>query len=350
MNELARNLRPDRRLLPVAPPKTFEGLFSPDQESRILRCIRKAGPYLQISAQYIDTAVESRAINGAEMGGRSEGWLAPTFHGALALDGVCFHREIEDIFFDPRLLDLARDYWSVECAKPTRLFVNINGPTINKDPGHLDIPAFRGVDRHNMPMWALSLMGKSGLFQPWFVKMAQVITWWWQGTEDGGFTYWPDGHDAPPARMVPPVWNRSVLVQNEMMWHRAESNGPVERRQPAGVTSKSVIAPDPDDAEGWLVKTGDQVLDRVAGDELRIMLHWNAEIYYDRADLKRHMDHTDDLTPDRAFEMFCADLRARGRRFEVPSDPAHDPAFIRILADAYDLGAPSIYPEKAPPV
>jgi hypothetical protein len=330
-----------RALLPVAQPRAFEGLFAGDEEARILGCIRKSGPYRQISAQYFDNAEESRAATGGAAR------LAPTFHAPLALDGICFHPEIEDVFLSPRLLELARGYWGAELARPERLFVNINGPTINRDPGHLDVPSFRGVGRHNMPMWALALMGRSGLFRPWLIKMAQVITWWWKGTE-GGFTYWPDGPLGPPERVAPPMWNRSILVQNELMYHRAEGNGPPARREPAGVTRDSVLAANPDDPEGWLVKTGETVLDRVAGDELRIMLHWNAEIFYDRADLKLHMDHTDDLTPDRVFEMFCADMRARGVSFDAPSDPVRDRTFMALLGATYDLGPPSLYPEAAP--
>jgi hypothetical protein len=331
-----------RVLRPVAPPRTFERLFGPDEEARLLGCIRRSGPYRPISAQYsVDTDEAKTAAAG-------EARVAPTFHAPFALDGVCFHPEIEDIFLSPRLLALARGYWGADCARPERLFVNINGPTINRDPGHLDVPSFRGAGRHNMPMWALALMGRSGLFRPWLIKMAQVITWWWKGTEGGGFTYWPDGPLGPPERVAPPIWNRSILVQNELMYHRAEGNGPPARREPPGVTRDSVLAVDPDDPEGWLVKTGERVLDRVAGDELRIMLHWNAEIFHDRADLKRTMDHTDDLTPERVFEMFCADMRARGVRFEVPTDPKHDRAFMATLGETYDLGPPSLYPEAAP--
>ena len=48
----------------------------------------------------------------------------------------------------------------------------------------------------NTPTWLLSVMGKSGLFRRWAIKMAEVIVWFYRGRIGGGFTYWPDG----PAR------------------------------------------------------------------------------------------------------------------------------------------------------
>ena len=82
-------------------------------------------------------------------------------------------------------------------------------------------------------------------------------------------------------------------------------------------------------------------------DQLRLLVHWDAELYTDLDDLRRHVDHLDDLTPDRAFEIFVDDLRARGVPFEMPSDPMRDPAFIERLASTYDVG-PSAYPAEAP--
>jgi len=89
------------------------------------------------------------------------------------------------------------------------------------------------------------------------------------------------------------------------------------------------------------------VIARYTTDELRLLGHWDAELYTDLADLKRHVDHLDDLTPERAFEIFIADLRTRGVDFEMPSDPMRDPGFIGLLAQTYDV-APSSYPAEAP--
>ena len=43
-----------------------------------------------------------------------------------------------------------------------------------------------------------------------------------------------------------------------------------------------------------------------------------------------------------------ADLKARGIRFAVPTDPIHDRAFVKTLTGVYDIGTPTIYPAEAP--
>jgi hypothetical protein len=66
----------------------------------------------------------------------------------------------------------------------------------------------------------------------------------------------------------------------------------------------------------------------------------------DDAELRVAQDHSDDLTHERVFEIFGADLRARGESFEMPSDPLADKAFIRLLNRVYDLGTPTIMPPE----
>jgi hypothetical protein len=200
----------------------------------------------------------------------------------------------------------------------------------------------------NTPTWLLGVMGKSGLFQPWAVKLAEVIVWFQQDGEDGGFTYWPDGPLAAPQRLAPPLWNRGVVTHNTAMYHRGESNGPREERaNPKGLSFDSTFSGDPADSGRWRIQTGDQVVARYTTDQLRLLVHWDAELYTDLADLKKHVDHLDDLTPEHVFEKFVADLRAKGVAFEIPSDPMHDRAFIGLLAQTYDVG-PVSYPAEAP--
>ena len=47
--------------------------------------------------------------------------------------------------------------------------------------------------------------------------------------------------------------------------------------------------------------------------EMRLLVHWSAEIYQDKDEVKKNMDHSDDLTHDIVFERLLADMRARGR-------------------------------------
>ncbi len=77
-------------------------------------------------------------------------------------------------------------------------------------------------------------------------------------------------------------------------------------------------------------------------------MHWSAEVFSDYDELKKNMDGTDDLTIEQAIDMLVDDVNAKGVKLDMPSEPLHDPEFIRALNAAYDLGGPSSYPEEAP--
>jgi hypothetical protein len=277
-----------------------------------------------------------------------EAFLTPTFRGFFANGGVCLYEEAEPLFYERRFMAWARDFWRACYCQPMKIMFNVNGPAWNLDPGHLDSPRFRGMGLADTPTWLLSVMGKSGLFQDFAIKLAEVIAWFQRDAGSGGFTYWPDGPLAPPRRLAPPLWNRGVVTHNTAMYHRGESNGPVGRRaNPNGLSFHSTFSGDPEDPDRWQIRTGDDVIARYTTDDLRLLVHWDAELYTDLDDLKKHVEHLDDLTRDRVFETFVTDLRARGVAFDVPSDPMHDPGFIALLATTYDVG-PSAYPPEAP--
>jgi len=341
-----------RRLRPVRPPRVVDGVLEKSQLETVLDLMRRHGPWDLILKHHFSSLEELVATTS---GGRAldarislESFLTPTFRGFLATGGVCLYPEAEPLFHDRRLMAWVREFWGARYCQPGKILFNVNGPCWNMDPGHLDSPRFRGLGIANTPPWLLSVMGKSGLFRDWAIKLAEVIVWFQKGGHDGGFTYWPDGPLAPPKRLAPPLWNRGVVTHNTAMYHRGESNGPPdERAAPRGLTFDSTFSGDPDDPEGWQVRAGDDVIARYATDELRLLVHWDAELYTDLDDLKKHVDHLDDLTPDRVFETFVRDLRQRGVSFAAPSDPMRDPGFIALLATTYDVG-PTSYPPEAP--
>ena len=341
-----------RRLRPTRPPRIVDDVLATHQLASVLDLIRRHGPWDLILKHHFSSLEELVATTS---GGRPlppntslDAFLTPTFRGFFANGGVCLYPEAEPIFYERRFMAWARAFWDAQYCQPMKILFNVNGPAWNSDPGHLDSPRFRGMGLVNTPTWLLSVMGKSGLFQPWAIKLAEVIVWFQTDEESGGFTYWPDGPLAAPQRLPPPLWNRGVVTQNTAMYHRGESNGPSDQRaNPMGLTFDSTFAGDPEDADRWQIRTGDAVIARYTTDQLRLLVHWDAELYSDLADLKKHVDHLDDLTPDRVFETFVADLRAKGIAFEVPSDPMRDPGFIALLAKTYDV-APSAYPAEAP--
>jgi hypothetical protein len=178
-------------------------------------------------------------------------------------------------------------------------------------------------------------MGKSGLFTDYLVKMAQVITWWYRGSP-GGFTFWPDGPFEPPQVLHAPMWNRGVVVQNEMMYHRGDPVGPPEDRAIEGMKNRSVLGYD-ESSDSWAVTTDGEVIRRYQPEQIRFLVHWNAEMYADMAEVKKVMDHTDDLTLEQVVGTLLADMRSRGVKITEPSDPLHDPDFIQALMHTYDV-------------
>jgi hypothetical protein len=338
-------------LRPVAPPRVLQDVYRPDQLERLFRVMHDEGPWKLIIAQHFASAEELVATLSGSM---PEGFtptldmfLTPVFRGFLANYSAVIYPELEDCFYNAEFLAQARAYWGARYAKPQMMLFNVSGPYGCTDPGHLDSPSFRGVRYEDSPTWLCSVMGKSGLFRDYLIKCAQVITWT-SPYHDGGFTYWPDGPLAAPRRLTAPMRNLGVVVQNEMMVHRGEACGPVEKQRPAGLAFDTLFSGDPADRDGWVLRTGTREIARYRTDELRYLFHWTAEVFMDLDELKKNMDGTQDITPERAIGMMIDDLRSRGIRIETPSDPMHDAAFIRALNAAYDIGVPRSYPPEAP--
>lgn len=339
-------------LKPISPPVVIDGVYSDEQHARLLGVVRREGPWKLILAQHFASAEEVLATTAGSL---PEGvtpsfdmFLTPVFRGYFAMNGTVLYPELEDTFYNARFLAFARSYWRAQYARPESMLFNIQGPTTSMDPGHLDAVSFRGITMKNTPIWLMNMMGKSGLFRRWLLKKAQIITWFYKGRIGGGFTYWPDGPRAQPKRLIPPMWNQGVLVQNEMMYHRAEENGPLDMRKPKGLAFQSLIGPDPAVADGWQITTDGAVIQRIPAEEMRFLVHWSAEVYEDLAELKMVMDQSDDLTHQQVFDIFAADLKARGVSFKIPADPLQDRDWVKLLAQTYDVGTPTIYPAEAP--
>lgn len=335
---------------PVAPPQIIENAFTPDQHARMLEVVRREGPWSLILAQHFSSPEEVIATtSGMIPEGFTPTWdmfLSPVFRGNFAKGATVLYPELEDCFFNKKFLDLVRGYWGAEYATPDNMLFNIQGPCPGGGTPHVDATRFRGISLHNSPIWLMNTMVKTGLFKHWQAKKAQVISWYYKGRVGGGFNCWPNGPQEAPQQISAPMWGRAVVVENEMMFHCAQSNGPSALRYPAGLTIDSTMRADPDDPSGWLVTTNGETIQRVGQEEFRFLIHWGADLYMDYGELKRALDHSDDLTHERIFDILIADLRGRGETFEVPSDPLTDRRFIGLLTRVYDPGQPAIFPPE----
>jgi hypothetical protein len=335
---------------PIASPQVIENAFTADQHRRMLDVVRTNGPWSLILAQHFNSPEEVVAATSAntaeDINPTWDMFLSPVFRGYFAQAHTVIHPEIEDCFFNARFLDLVRGYWGAAYATPENMLFNIQGPCAGGGNPHVDATRFRGIDYQTTPVWLMNIMVKTGLFRRWQAKKAQVIAWYYKGRIGGGFTYWPNGPAEAPQQVKAPMWGRAVVVENEMMYHTAEACGPSASRKPAGLAITSLMGADPETPGGWQITNGQQVIQQVAEDEFRFLVHWGADIYMDYPELKVAMDHSDDLTNDKVIEMLLADLRKRGQKLTEPSDPLTDKSFISLLTRTYDPGQPKIFPPE----
>nr|KIS31691.1 hypothetical protein TQ38_16300 [Novosphingobium sp. P6W] len=333
---------------PVAAPQVIENAFTQDQHHRLLKVVKENGPWSLILAHHFNSPEEVVAATSAGAGDSFvptwDMFLSPVFRGYFARSHTVVHPEIEDCFFNTRFLDLVRAYWGAAYATPENMLFNIQGPCSGGGNPHVDATRFRGIDHQTTPVWLMNIMVKTGLFKRWQAKKAQVITWYYQGNIGGGFTYWPDGPQARPQQIKAPMWGRAVVVENEMMFHTAEPNGPSALRKPQGLAINSLIKADPNVPERWQITTDGRVIQHIPEDEMRFLVHWGADIFMDYSELKVAMDHTDDLTNDQVVDILMADLAARGVKIAYPSNPLADKHFITLLTRTYDPGQPAIFP------
>lgn len=335
---------------PAATPRVIEEAYTPDQHRRLLGVVRDNGPWTLIVAQHFKSAEELIATTSGSV---PEGvqptldmFVTPVFRGYYSYAGACIRPEIEDCYYNPRFLQLVREYWGAKYAEPESMLFNIQGPCEAAGAPHVDATRFRGITMDDTPLWLMNTMVKSGLFSRWQVRKAQVVTWYYRGRTGGGFVYWPDGPHEQPKVLEAPMWGRAVVVENEMMYHTAQANGPVAMRRPPGLAFGSVMEADPAVHGGWRILTDGRVIQQVPEEEFRFLVHWSAYVYADLDELKLVRDHTDDLTHERVIDTLITDLRRRGEHFQVPADPLRDREFIALLTRVYDVGLPLHFPSE----
>jgi hypothetical protein len=264
--------------------------------------------------------------------------VGPVFRGEWAYDAPLVDG-LDPIFRNARFATAAARIFGAAVVRPQIVYANLSLPMPCGDGGHTDIPAFRGIDRTRFPVWLLVTMGRSGLFEPWRVTIATAVAWFYEG-EGGGFTYWPDGPDAPP-RTRPAMTNTAVVGDNDVMFHRVEAIGGPDDDGVAGLTLDSRL--EPDGATGWRIVDGERELGAWRNDQLRISVSWKAQVFADADAARVYDEHADDLTLDAILDRFRADFASRGTPLAIPADPLHDADFVRTLSRAYHV-APTVMP------
>jgi hypothetical protein len=297
----------------------------------------RGAPYWTVQ-RYVKNLSEMAALSDAGKPGRKDRsmFIAPWFRGDWAY-GEALVDGAEVFLSHEGFWSAAQEMCEGGVIVPQIVYVNLNPPIAQVDPGHVDIPAFRGIDRTRYPVWLLATMLKSGLFDRWYVPTVTAVAWYYEG-EGGGFTYWPDGPDSTPISR-PCISNSAVVGDNDYMFHRVEAVGPDERTLPKGLTLDSQLCWSGD---AWEVIEQGDVRARYAFEDVRVSISWKALVFADAEQQALYQIHADDLTLDQVVETVLSDLSARGTPIERPADPLHDRTFIESLNAAYRR-APTVW-------
>ena len=260
--------------------------------------------------------------------------LEPWFRSSWAADGKSADGATKALLEDDCFIDAAGQLFSAKVVRPQSLTVNVMGP-MEAGHRHVDVPSYRGFSQ-KVPIWFPMVMGVSGLFDRWAVRVAGALTWFYDGS-DGEYEYWPQGIDHPSECERGPFGNTALFGDNDLMFHQVGSIGDAHAfRDKVKLSLQSEIRPAGD---GWEITDDGSVTSSLTREQVRISLLWRALTFRDQRQARIYDQHEDDLDIGTTVEMFCADLDDRGIDFTPPHDPFKDQAWSSLLAETYLLKA-----------
>jgi hypothetical protein len=341
------------------PPLSLAPVF--DDVSRFEQSVIEHAPMPALQGPVMSSVVELCAITGewitAEMeaearaGGTRSIPVNASYRMYWARSGVASSPDLDWVLHHPRFVDAAdRLFGGVAAVVPDEVYVNAQPPqAVRVGSAHVDIPKFRGIGRREVPVWLLTCMRRSRLFDRWRVPVATAVCWFYDGP-GGTYTYWPDGPLDAPRRTVHPFANTAVVGENDTMFHRGDHVGPPGATRPDGLTLDAVFGPTHDDPSTWTIRSHRGVdaaeLGRWPRSQVRVALSWSAEVFVDDEAHRLALDHSDDLDVATVVRMLADDLRARGALDHAPDDPLHDVGFVAAVGRTYRV-MPRLFPDEA---
>lgn len=338
-------------------PRLLDPVFADPDE--FLALVHTNGPFPSLQQRVMTNAVESAAITGewvtdamiaeSSAGGARSVAISASYRSYWARATAPLRAEAAWLLTHEPFLDAARALYpeSDPLVRPDEIYVNVQVPQqIRPGSAHVDIPKFRGIGRREFPVWLLTTMRRSQMFERWRVPVATAVCWFYDGP-GGTYTYWPEGAAAAPRQTTHPFTNTAVVGENDTMFHRGDAVGPTDAAAPVGLTLDCVCEPVlTTSATRWRIRDADRVVAEYDAAEMRIALSWSAEVYVDDHARRVADEHRDDLTIDAVIDAFVDDLRVKGHRVDRPTEPLRDVQFIARLARAYRV-VPTIFPTTA---
>ncbi len=319
-------------------PVCIDRLFDDPDAMRAL--VAEHAPYWPVMRYFANPAEEAAQNGGKSVGAGREAAkqakamrVMPVFRGDWAYDTPKV-AGAEAVLYDEQLIDAAKQVFGGSVVVPQIVYINLTTPMPAQPTGHVDIPAFRGIDRTEHPTWLLQMMGQSGLFEDKRIRIATSVAWLYRG-ENGGFSYWPDGPDGPRRRHSSALDNTAIVGDNDFMFHQVERVGNPDDPLARGLTLDSLLHPAADDADQWVITDDGAELYRLPFERVRISVSWKAKVFRDVEEQRIADEHLDDITLDQVVDRFVADLAARGVECPRPVDPHADVDFVATLAATY---------------
>jgi hypothetical protein len=303
-----------------------------DDPGRIETLLIRHAPYWN-QVRYMPAA--SRASAATMPAGHPfalEGGAPPLFRGDW-LGGRDQVEGVEELVGAPVLLEAAKNLFGGTFASPTFLYVNLTAPMAQVDAGHVDVPAFRGLDRPRAPGWLLLAMRRSALFERWAVRTATAVVWFYEGM-GGALRYWPEGPRGASVT-AEPLPNSGIIGDNDTMFHRVEAVGDPALWQAVPRTSELHHL----GGDRWGIRDGADLLSTFGFEQLRVSLSWKAAVAFDEEEELQLRNGDDALTLDHAIEILVGALSERGE-WDGRTTTADDPAFVEAVMTAYPREVP----------
>lgn len=294
--------------------------------------IERHAPYWSIQ-RYVATETELAVLSRERSadGSAPQVRVIPWFRGDWAVAGSIVDGA-EIVLENPIFIEAARQVFDAKVVRPSIVYVNLMAPMPIRGEGHVDVPAFRGFDRKEHPVWLLHAMGRSGLFRRWQIDQATAVSWFYEG-KGGWFDYWASGEDVAPER-VEDLHHKAVVGDNDFMFHRVDAIGETKTIEPdMGLDTELRVG-----AKGqWEIAEGNRVYSRYAPGAVRVSVSWKAEVFASEEEARVRDHHIDDLTLDCVTELFREDLESRGTAAGLAGRPVDDAAFVSAITEAYPL-------------
>ena len=230
------------------------------------------------------------------------------------------------------------------CPKDKQLVEPIQMTMLAQLPGqtvatHIDAPYFQRVSRYHYPVWLLSVMMWSGLFQKDFIDQVQIVAYYHKWTDTnrrGRFKFW-NNRDSVPAESSP-ISGSANAVDGSKVVHAADVYMPdsLPPRMPDTSTNILRYRKGAKGEHLWDLVSDEQFIKTFQEDEIRFAMGCRALCFATKKDIEKyHEDQKNPMPLEQIMETFRKDLVKKGLMVEGHEVKMRPYDFAVLLLDTY---------------